>query len=480
MRDQQDHIATPRYRTRFFSILRVLVPVALSAACEASNVAWGVDAWPAPVEDAYSQHELLASPHLSSPHLSSPHLPSSHLPSPQWFLHKMARLHQQYSPQHAYQMGMIGVALYPSSPQLRAALIHAAIHANRCILAVPHLRVLARLPLSPMIALWRRESEEICLGGWRNSAHISVAMERRKSLGPGNGVTLFAAEPGSRLYGLCTILAGICDPHALAMARPKRQSGFEGLVTISLRSRRLFADRTSTFRTTLLRRFTDNKGFGAHGIGLNFQRMQYISHRRSILWEIEAQTILRNQQAATPHQHNMVGMMVGMLRQWGQRRFSQITLSYQQHMLAPTSFERVAVAWGLRGLLPRQAQFSWHVEAGTSSFEARSRHRNTSSLGLQAKLTLPSFNGITPWVGLMHRTDRYHVPLPYLAGPHSDHHRKGEIGASIALDPDRRTKLTLRAYRHKVISRNPLAARDYKGITLYLSHQLSDSPETKL
>ena len=489
---EQASIAAPRHRTRFFSPFLLLVPVILSAVCGANGIAWGagMGSQPVPVfgdeqlgDDRYSPilaSPIVASPNTAFPNVASPNTASPNLPTRQWFLHQMAQLHQHHSPQHAYQMGVIGVALYPSSPPLRAALIHAAIHANRCILAVPHLRILAGLPLSPMIAQWRRDSEQICLGGWRNSAHITASGERRKSLGSGNGVTRFAAEPGSMLHGLCTIMAGLCDPHALAITRPQRESGFEGWVTVSLQSRRLFADRTSTVRTRLLRRFTDNQGFGAHGISLGYQVTKYIAHRRSMLLNVTARSVISDQPSATTsHHHTRLGIMVGILRQSGRRRFSQMTVSYHQHMQAPISYERVAMAWGNRVLLSDDAQLNVLVETATTSFGSRARHRNASSLGWQAKVTLPSFRNITPWVGLMHRTDRYQVPLPYLAGRHSDHHRKIQIGAAIALDPDRQITLTLHAYRHKITSRNPLVAQDHKGIALYLNYLLSDRPETK-
>ena len=197
---EQASIAAPRHRTRFFSPFLLLVPVILSAVCGANGVAWGADmgSQPVPVfgddqngdeqpgDDRHSPilaSPTAASPNTESPTVASPNTASPNLPTPQWFLHQMAQLHQHHSPQHAYQMGVIGVALYPSSPSLRAALIHAAIHANRCILAVPHLRILAGLPLSPMIAQWRRDSEQICLGGWRNSAHITASGERRGQWG---------------------------------------------------------------------------------------------------------------------------------------------------------------------------------------------------------------------------------------------------------------------------------------------------------
>lgn len=189
----------------------------------------------------------------------------SHM-SPAWFLNRIRRLIHEGRAVEADQIARAALALYPHSSELRLGAAFAAMRSGRCASATRHLDALRGGAIAPA---QRRRADlvrAICTGPWRWQALIGAVAGYRPSLVDRQRDVEVRLQPGSRLHGLCVMLASLCDPDQTLVSHGRRDSGVDLWLNLTIRQLyRAGGDWDLDLDTILFRRRPRRPGYAGDG-----------------------------------------------------------------------------------------------------------------------------------------------------------------------------------------------------------------------
>lgn len=408
-----------------------------------------------------------------------------------WFVFHLARLQSWGDFAGQGQMGQLGLKFHPKSVAIRLALAHGAMSAGRCDWALSYLNTLDDLVVGETYRDMARGIASVCLGGWRQRAFIAGNATRQKSLLGALPERKFEPEQGSPLYSICLLFDASCANSVFRTIGHGPTSGTDIWVGVSMDSWKLFLNGARAVSFGLFRRMPTRSEFGGTHVAVGYWHSWQRVANRLIAVSIAANTnhlargprlkaestsqidlrITRHHRTG-PNLYRFASYEKGLPWRW--RLQSRLSLDHSIVMAAQQSHSLTMISYGWSVPLA-DYNLDLSVRLGHKLPARRTPRQMGSTIsGGRAVIQGPSDWPVAISLELDVQTQKYDKRLFHLASAHSDRIRNLGLSLSRIFGASDQLEIGILAKNHKVSSRNTLAEKSKKSVTIYFNYKFQD------
>lgn len=408
-----------------------------------------------------------------------------------WFIGEMARLQLQGDFGAHSQIGQLGLEFHPESVAIRLGLAHAAMSAGRCDWALSHLHALAGLLSDKVHHQMRQGIARICLGGWRQNAFTMGGGGRQKSLLGVSQKSTFKIEPGSPLHGICRFFANPCTDGRLQATDYGHTSGTDIWFGVLMKSWKPTFDGGKSLSLGLFRRAPTRSGFGGSNVVLRYWQSWQRVANRAVSMDITARTshfgrgskldaLSQSQIKLSLNRHSRTGpdrhrfAKYEQMLPWRWRLQTRLGLDHTIVMAAQHSRSTTMISYGLLAPLADYS-LDLSVRLGQRTPANRTpRQMGFALSGHRIMIRGPGHWPVSVRAELDMETTKYQRRLPYLASAHSDRSRTFSLSIGRRFGVSDQLEIEITAKNNKISSRNTIATRSTKSVSLYFNYRFSN------